>query len=703
MATPIPLVSERFGEAGHNIRRPEIQQSYYSSKHFFIAYFKEFVLMQNSCMFQIDLPLNNFLSNNLILEFELIQHNEQDGATEEMVAEKIVCIQKLRINRPGKGIQQYFPVMFTEWYFSILKVIVNTSLTNVIYKMAPAALLDTHVTTGVGSPTTSPKVSRSFSTGRASSPVLGSPKQQTLQQVTAPPSDDEMDTIMNSRYQEIQSYLVETYCRLVTRYKKLVPLLKQSQAATLGDAVNVSPLNIPPLQIWQWKSSLVSVVDAPAAASHRRRNYMPSFGPVLSDSSDSDDEEVGNLAEINSNSTSSYNSFGSSTSAFSSISSNGSTCSDGSPLQADTTTNAPTQTISPSSSRNNLNDSTDDSIEVPIWCRIIGNFQKMSDQISSLWEAYTKIFNMTCREHCFKSALQFENKCIERWDHRLQRMTLHISDLHDLLLVDTSPPTSQYIASNFAFKPFKLEIVPVKIDTVYDAMPVFFEQRIKFHQAPTIPVQETPAVEVAAVTQRAIAGSAEEVEQITDELNQKHLSNTKKYMLNITNSPGRHLFIFVHGLSGNSYDLRAFKNYFSIHFHSALYLICSSIEENTLDDIQQLGEKIATEVSDSEQDGYVPFHSARVELPKESLKDKFSSQKSTLRSMLQNILEPIKARGSDYAPNQQPIESIIKLNVIFEAHKGVDGVIGRSAHIRMLDQPWFMQMFVQMYKSYWEQ
>lgn len=59
---------------------------------------------------------------------------------------------------------------------------------------------------------------------------------------------------------------------------------------------------------------------------------------------------------------------------------------------------------------------------------------------------------------------------------------------------------------------------------------------------------------------------------------------------------GIHLIVLVHGFQGNSYDMKLFKNYISLAHPEAMFL-CSSInEENTEGNIQEMGEKLSTEV-----------------------------------------------------------------------------------------------------------
>jgi hypothetical protein len=59
---------------------------------------------------------------------------------------------------------------------------------------------------------------------------------------------------------------------------------------------------------------------------------------------------------------------------------------------------------------------------------------------------------------------------------------------------------------------------------------------------------------------------------------------------------GTHLYVLVHGLSGNSYDLRVFKDYLALHFRDCEFLLCKSIEGCTLSSIEELGNNVAVEI-----------------------------------------------------------------------------------------------------------
>lgn len=48
---------------------------------------------------------------------------------------------------------------------------------------------------------------------------------------------------------------------------------------------------------------------------------------------------------------------------------------------------------------------------------------------------------------------------------------------------------------------------------------------------------------------------------------------------------GVHLFVFVHGLSGNIYDLRLLKDFMQAQYRDYEYLICGSIQVGEMKDV----------------------------------------------------------------------------------------------------------------------
>ncbi|NXH09289.1 F135A protein, partial [Bucco capensis] len=82
------------------------------------------------------------------------------------------------------------------------------------------------------------------------------------------------------------------------------------------------------------------------------------------------------------------------------------------------------------------------------------------------------------------------------------------------------------------------------------------------------------------------------------------------------------------------------------------------------------------------QDRYVPYHSARIEMCKTALKDKQSGP--IYAEMIQNLLLPVL---------QNKDCSLVRYNVINALPNTADSLIGRAAHIAVLDSEIFLEKF----------
>ncbi|KAM9666190.1 protein FAM135A isoform 7-T7 [Trichechus inunguis] len=82
------------------------------------------------------------------------------------------------------------------------------------------------------------------------------------------------------------------------------------------------------------------------------------------------------------------------------------------------------------------------------------------------------------------------------------------------------------------------------------------------------------------------------------------------------------------------------------------------------------------------QDRYVPYHSARIEMCKTALKDKQSGQ--FYSEMIHNLLHPVlQSKGCN----------LVRYNVINALPNTADSLIGRAAHIAVLDSEIFLEKF----------
>lgn len=84
----------------------------------------------------------------------------------------------------------------------------------------------------------------------------------------------------------------------------------------------------------------------------------------------------------------------------------------------------------------------------------------------------------------------------------------------------------------------------------------------------------------------------------------------------------------------------------------------------------------------SPQDRYVPFHSARIEMCKTALKDRTTGPVYT--EMINNLLQPlVEAKEC----------RLIRQNVFHALPNTANTLIGRAAHIAVLDSELFLEKF----------
>ncbi len=87
----------------------------------------------------------------------------------------------------------------------------------------------------------------------------------------------------------------------------------------------------------------------------------------------------------------------------------------------------------------------------------------------------------------------------------------------------------------------------------------------------------------------------------------------------------------------------------------------------------------------STQDRYVPWHSARIEMCKAAVKDN-SVTGSAYREMVHNILSPVVSR---------PEVTLSRFDVHHALQAGsTNALIGRAAHIAVLDSELFIEKFL---------
>lgn len=88
----------------------------------------------------------------------------------------------------------------------------------------------------------------------------------------------------------------------------------------------------------------------------------------------------------------------------------------------------------------------------------------------------------------------------------------------------------------------------------------------------------------------------------------------------------------------------------------------------------------------SSQDDYAPFDSARIEVPEKASKD--PEMGNYYIQMAHNLLQKLT------------MQNLIKLDIHFKLKKSIDTMIGRSAHLQLLENEHFLRMLVYHYPEF---
>lgn len=87
----------------------------------------------------------------------------------------------------------------------------------------------------------------------------------------------------------------------------------------------------------------------------------------------------------------------------------------------------------------------------------------------------------------------------------------------------------------------------------------------------------------------------------------------------------------------------------------------------------------------SQQDRYVPYHSSRIELCQSALRDQRSSLGNSYCEMVKNLLQPIIYNSE---------VTLARYDVFHSLGNNANSLIGRAAHIAVLDAEIFIEKFV---------
>ncbi|KAG5048618.1 hypothetical protein JHK85_009721 [Glycine max] len=140
---------------------------------------------------------------------------------------------------------------------------------------------------------------------------------------------------------------------------------------------------------------------------------------------------------------------------------------------------------------------------------------------------------------------------------------------------------------------------------------------------------------------------------------------------------------FCTKLKGHHLDLRLVRNQWLLIDPKVEFLMSEANEDKTFGDFREMGHRLAKE------DGYVPYHSARIESCQAASRDTSKKGKLFLE-MLNACLDQIRANSMQH-------RVFMRCDVNFDAStqgKNLDSIIGRAAHIEFLDSDIFARFIM---------
>ncbi|CAD8167754.1 unnamed protein product [Paramecium pentaurelia] len=215
--------------------------------------------------------------------------------------------------------------------------------------------------------------------------------------------------------------------------------------------------------------------------------------------------------------------------------------------------NAKTQNYKPFSEyTNKLNDlKGNPQLQQEISNQIFLEIKHISSQIFVAWYQFIDAYNFMASALTNKLEQEYLQKIKERWGESIFQ---HIQTVDDLSFQDTqSGKNHKQMAQQYRNNNYYKQLEPLNIEDL-DLFP-----DAKIH-----PI-------------------------VFRDVSQKQQIQSKQIK-------GLHLFVFVHGYQGNSYDLRLWRNNISVRYPEHLTLLSKCNQDNTEQDIMVMGEKLALEV-----------------------------------------------------------------------------------------------------------
>jgi hypothetical protein len=226
----------------------------------------------------------------------------------------------------------------------------------------------------------------------------------------------------------------------------------------------------------------------------------------------------------------------------------------------------------------------------------------ISAQIFELWQHFLAFYPLYSGGITDDLAVVWREEVKEHWGLCIFRETLttadrtKVMDNHNLMMHSHASRVMKNSGHVLTLHPLTIE--DVCLTNNMEQMVIIFEQSYN-KISEEVKLDESAELSETAKTKRLIQMMTKtegdelptlpEVKEFDNKI-PRRLSSTEK------KAAGKHVIVLAHGYQGNSWDMRMFRNYMAVLFPDFVYILPTSNENRTEEDIAEMGQRLAEEI-----------------------------------------------------------------------------------------------------------
>eukprot|EP00475_Leptophrys_vorax_P037125 TRINITY_DN6360_c0_g1_i3.p1 TRINITY_DN6360_c0_g1~~TRINITY_DN6360_c0_g1_i3.p1 ORF type:complete len:817 (-),score=152.00 TRINITY_DN6360_c0_g1_i3:462-2912(-) len=230
--------------------------------------------------------------------------------------------------------------------------------------------------------------------------------------------------------------------------------------------------------------------------------------------------------------------------------------------------------------------------------RVQLDIASISSQIFDLWHHFLTVYPLYSSVITEELAIVWRREVKEHWGLCIFRETLttadrtKVMDNHNIMMHSHASRVMKNSGHVLALDPLTIE--DITLTNNMEQMVIIFEQ--SYNKIPEELKMDEPELLSETgkfkkrLVQKITKSDSDEIPTFPDVKSDPAGSSLEK------KSPGKHVIVLVHGYQGNSWDMRMFRNYMAVLFPEFVYLLPTSNENRTEEDISEMGQRLAEEI-----------------------------------------------------------------------------------------------------------